>query len=98
LNINPNAQAGTVAVDETGGPVQGQGAGSVAVLVFQVKSIAPAGAAFVDLQQDLAPQGGSERTALFGQDALGQPFQFTLSPAPSDAPGSPDDGLVTVLR
>jgi hypothetical protein len=50
-----------------------------------------------DLQQDLAPQNGSERTALFGQDALAQPFQFTLSPSPSDAPGSPDDAMVTVL-
>jgi Cohesin domain len=98
LSVNPNAQAGTVAVDETGSPVQGQGGGSVAVLVFQVKSDAPAGTAFVDLQQDLVPQGGSERTALFGRDALGQAFQYVLSPAPSDAAGSKDDGLVTVLR
>jgi len=79
LSVDPNAQAGTVAVDAGGSPVQGQGGGSVAVLVFQVKSNAPAGNAFVDLQPDLAPQGGSERTALFGQDPLGQPFGFVLS-------------------
>jgi hypothetical protein len=69
----------------------------VALLIFQMKRDPPAGNAFVDVQQDLAPQGGSERTALFGRDTLGQPFQFTLSPAPMDAPRSSDDGGVTVV-
>jgi hypothetical protein len=96
VSVNPDAQAGTVAVDESGSPVQGQGGGSVAVLVFQIKSDAPPGAAFVDLQQDLATQGGSEQTVLLGQDAQGQPFRFILSPAPSDAAGTPLDGVVRV--
>jgi len=34
---------------------------------------------------------------LRGQDADGQPFQFTLSPAPGTGSGSPLDGQVTVL-
>jgi hypothetical protein len=98
LAVNPNAQAGTVAVDAVSdAPVTAPGPGSVAVLVLNLKDDAAPGPAFVDLQQSLASQGGSERTALVGQDALGHYFQFILSPAVADAPGSPDDGVVTVL-
>ena len=50
FNVDLNANAGTVNVDATSsGTDSGLGAGTVAVLEFQVKSNAPAGAAFVDL-------------------------------------------------
>jgi len=94
FNVDLNANAGTVNVDASSTRADsGLRAGTVAVLEFQVKNNAPAGAAFVDLNK----QQGSTLTLLQGQHASGAPFEFTLSPAPSDTPGSTLDGVVTVL-
>src|SRR5208282_1396723 len=102
FSVNVNANAGTVNVNATlpplgkggaGGVDSGLGAGTVAVLVFQVKSAAPAGSAFVDLQ---AEQGDTP-TLLQGEDASGHPFQFILAPTPTITLGGPIDGQVNVL-
>src|SRR5208282_420221 len=93
FSVDLNANAGTVDVDATSQtPDSSRGAGTVAVLEFQVKSKAPAGAGFVDL----VPVQGSTATFIQGKNASGA-FQFVLAPAPSASPGSPLDGAVTVL-
>jgi len=102
ISSDDDPQAGVLVVNATSAQaLSGQGAGSVAVLEFQVKSAAPAGAAFVNLDASVpaaaTPVLESESTQLSGVDGQGDPAIFVLSPAPSNAPGGPDDGLVNVV-
>jgi Cohesin domain len=102
ISTDTNPQAGIVVVNASSAqPLSGQGAGSLAVLVFQVRAGAPAGTAFVNLDASVPASAsailGAQWTQLSGVDGQGDPAVFVLSPVTIYAPGSPDDGLVNVL-
>jgi len=102
VSSDVDPQAGVLVVNATSAqPLSGAGAGSVAVLEFQVKLSAPAGAAVVNLDASVPATAvsvlGADSTQLSGVDGQGDPAIFVLSPGPSNVPGSPDDGLVNVL-
>jgi len=101
ISSDVDPQAGVLVVNASSArALSDAGAGSVAVLEFQVNAAAPAGASFVNLDAsvptDTALVLGAQSTQLSGVDGQGDPAIFVLSPAPTNAPGSPDDGLVNV--
>ena len=69
------------------------GAGSLAVIRFQVKADAPAGSASINLLEN----SGNTWTLPGGTNAQGNDFLFDLEPRPSNAAGSVLDGRIDVL-
>ncbi len=75
----------------SGGVVSGEwSGGSLALISFQVRADAPAGAAVINLMQN----AGSAWTALGGTDGQGNDFLFDLEPRPSNAAGDVLDGRI----
>ena len=78
----------------SGGVVSGEwSGGSLALISFQVRADAPAGAAVINLMES----AGSVRTALGGTNGQGNDFLFDLQPRPSNVAGDVLDGWINVL-
>ncbi len=77
----------------SGGVVSGEwSGGSLALISFQVRADAPAGAAVINLMQN----AGSAWTALGGTDGQGNDFLFDLESRPSNVAGDVLDGSIDV--
>ena len=86
VNVDNEAGSLQLGLNRSAGGLSGRGAGSLVRITFRIKAGAPAGAAVVNLRQNL----GSTTTQLNEGD-------FVLNPAPTNAADDPVDGLVRVL-
>ena len=94
--MSVDAAAGIIRIEgyRSAGPLDGLGSGSVALIDFQVKANAPAGAAAINLLQN----AGTTWTSVGGMDGQGNNYLFDLEPRPSNAAGNVLDGRIDVVQ
>ena len=88
-----HALAGSGAIASDLGPFTTSG--SIWVITFTVQANAPNGTTVLNLAQKAMVNSGFVTTNI-SQVAPDTPASYTLDPAPSNTPGDPTDGSITV--